>query len=69
MAAFKTVVNHTSYVVAVVTTLILAAWTVVHTWTKRKDDPHFTDLHMTLSALATTSIVLLLVTWVHANAK
>lgn len=69
MASFKTAVNHTSYVVAVITTLVLAAWTIVHTWTKRKDDPHFTDLHMTLSAIASTSVVLLLITWVHSAAK
>lgn len=67
--AFKDVVNHTAYVIAVLVTVVLCAWSIVHIWTKHKDDPHLTDMHMTLSALSATCVGLLLLTLMHKFSK
>lgn len=67
--AMKDIVNSSAYLVAVITVLLLCAWSIVHTWTKRKDDPLFTDMHMTLTTLASTSAVVLLLAWIHKAGK
>lgn len=65
----KDIVNHIAYLIAVLTTLVLLVWSIVHIWTKQKDSPHFTDLHMTLTALVGSCITLLLLTVMHKASK
>lgn len=69
MAALSSVVNHSAYFIAVICLVVLCAWSIVYTWTKKKDDADFTELHMTLSALSGTCIVLLVLSWIHKSAK
>lgn len=66
---FASIVNHSAYLTAVLTTLVLLVWSIVHIWTKHKDSPHFTDLHMTLTALVGTCVTLLMLTLFHKFAK
>ena len=67
--AFKDLVNQSAYIVAVLVVVVLCAWSIVHTLTKRKDDPLFTEIHMSLSAISGTCLLLLILTWIHKSAK
>ena len=67
--AFKDVVNHSAYLVAVVVVLVLLVWSITHVWTKAKDSPLFTEVHMTLTALVGSCFILLLLTVMHKASK
>lgn len=67
--SLKNVINHSAYTLAVVCVVLLCAWSIVHVYTKQKDGPLFTELHMVLSQLVATCVLLLLVTWLHKSAK
>ena len=65
----KDTVNHAAYLTAVLTTLILLVWSITHIWTKPKDSPIFTEMHMSLTALVGSCFTLLLLTVMHKLAK
>ena len=65
----KDVVNRGSYLIAIVTILVLCTWSITHIWTKSKDSPHFTDLHATLTAIYGSCLSLLLVTVMYKAGK
>lgn len=69
MVALSNVVNHSAYLIAVVCLVVLCAWSITYIWTKKQDDVDFTEMHMTLSALAGTCMVLLVLSWIHKSAK
>ena len=49
-----------AYIVGIITVLILSVWSIVHIWTKRQDEGHLTNLHMTLFTILGACFALLL---------
>lgn len=69
MALPSLVVNSGAYSIAVLVTITLCAWSIVHIFTKTKDAPFFTDLHMSLAAVSSTCVAILMLGVLHKNSK
>ncbi|MAA50185.1 MAG: hypothetical protein CMP83_08420 [Gammaproteobacteria bacterium] len=62
-------INHGAYYAAVACVITLCVWSIVYLYTKAPAEPQFTDVHMILSQVSGTSVLLLLLTWLHKSAK
>ena len=63
------VVNHSAYLAAVISTLVLLVWSIVHVYTKAKDGPMLTQMHVTLATISSACVGLLQLTLMHKFAK
>lgn len=66
---YSRTINQSAYVVATLCVIVLCVWSIVHAYTKTRDSPFFTDLHMTLSVLSGSATTLLLLTLIYRYAK
>ena len=65
MKIVQSSVGSTAYSILVLDLVILLVWSLVWIWTKRAEQGAWTDIHMSLTAVAGTMLLLLVCTWLY----
>lgn len=69
MASFLGTVSYSSYPLVLGIIVILTAWSVFHVWTRGHEDPHLTEVHMTLSTVLMGGLLVQLSSVMHKNGR